>query len=207
MLRRALAVVIVSTRLVAFAAADGPLLECDQRAYGTGLTTTTQGDYPQGHVLVDIDGNGDLGALCSGGASIGLFGSIALYRNNGAGAFGAPESFAVNIGSAGDFTVADVTLDRRPDILCVGHSNEYSFSVAPSAPSGFGASFRLRAREMARSICAVDVDGDGEITVNIGTEPPIGAAVSVLFGSGPPPAIQTYCTAGTTTGGCNALLS
>jgi hypothetical protein len=121
-------------------------------------------DVP-GLALADVDLDGDKDVLYSGGANIGLFGSIALYRNNGAGSLGAPESFAVNVGRAGDFAVADVTLDGRPDILCVGYSNKYGYSVLPSTPTGFGASFTLRAGESARSISTGDLDGDLDLDV------------------------------------------
>ncbi len=139
---------------------------------GFGAPTTfasAQGSINEvpGIQLADVDLDGDLDVLYSAGASVGLFGSIALYRNDGVGAFSAPESFAVNIGSGGDFAVGDVTLDGRPDLLCVGHSNKYGFAVVPSTPSGFGSSFTLRAGEMARSIALGDLDGDGDLDVSV----------------------------------------
>lgn len=139
---------------------------------GFGAPTTfpsLQGNINEvpGIELADVDLDGDLDVLYSAGASVGLFGSIALYRNSGVGSFGVPESFAVNIGSAGDFAVGDVTGDGRPDVLCVGHSNKYGFSVLPSTAAGFGASYTLRAGEMARSIDLGDVDGDGDLDVSV----------------------------------------
>lgn len=141
------------------------LLNNQSGAFGTPTTYASAqpniNEVP-GIALADIELDGDLDVLYSGGASIGLFGSIALYRNNGAGVYGAPESFAVTGGSAGDFAVADVTLDGRPDILCVGHSNKYGFSVVPSTASGFGTPLALRAGEMSRSISTGDLDADGD---------------------------------------------
>ncbi len=126
---------------------------------------STVNSVPGVHVA-DVDNDADLDVLYAAGAPVGSWGSIGLYRNNGAGSFAALESFAVTIGSAHDFTVADVTQDGWPDILCVGHSNKYGYSLLPSnGQGGFLVEQSFRTGENARSISAGDVDLDGDLDV------------------------------------------
>lgn len=110
----------------------------------------------------DIDNDGDDDVLYSRGAQVGLWSSIGLYRSNGDGTFAALESFGVQ-SSGHDFAVADLTLDGWPDIVSVGHSDKYGYSLLPSnGAGGFNASQTFRSGEMARSISVGDVDNDGD---------------------------------------------
>jgi len=118
--------------------------------------------------VADVDNDSDLDVLYSEGNPVGLWGSIGLFRNGGSANFGALESLAVTIGRAGDFAVADVTLDGWPDILCVGHSGNNGYSLLRSnGLGGFLAEQNFRTGEMARSISTGDVDNDGDPDVMV----------------------------------------
>jgi hypothetical protein len=116
---------------------------------------------------VDLDLDQDIVFATSGGS---LGGGYALFRNSGLGAFAAPENVGSQLpsGAASRLTVADVTLDGWPDVLGVGYSDKYGFSLVPGdGNGGFTAGKTLRAGEMSRAISTADLDGDGDLDVVI----------------------------------------
>ncbi|MEM1178249.1 MAG: FG-GAP-like repeat-containing protein [Acidobacteriota bacterium] len=116
------------------------------------------GDAPRGIAVLDVDGDGDVDVVnTNSGVS-----TLTLLRNDGAGSFGAPESFGS--GSDGEWALAagDMDDDGILDLVVGGRFSEtiqvYSgdgdgtFTAQPSQASGGG----------VWMLVLGDVDGDGD---------------------------------------------
>ncbi len=133
--------------------------------HSAGFTSATDG----GVKLADLDRDGDADVLF-GAMANGLVSSVALFRNQGGGQLGAPESLmtAMAFGTVYDFAVADVTGDGWPDILGTAQSSAYGWVLLPGdGRGGFWSAQVFRSGEMARAIAAADFDGDGDLDVAV----------------------------------------
>lgn len=119
-----------------------------------------------GIAIHDIDLDGDADVLYGHDGNNGFLGHFALYRNDGSGTLGVPESIGITIafGGAHDFAIGDMTGDGWPDVAVVAHSSKYGWALVPSdGAGGFGPATAFRSGEMAQGIAMADADQDGDL--------------------------------------------
>ena len=111
----------------------------------------------------DVDLDGDLDVLFAVGQA--ATSGIALFRNMGGGVLAPVEILdpgGIGFGAAHELAVADVTGDGWPDVLGVGHSSKYGFTLVPGdGTGGFLKGTLYRSGEMARALDVVDMGVDG----------------------------------------------
>ncbi|MBL8897050.1 MAG: VCBS repeat-containing protein [Planctomycetes bacterium] len=122
--------------------------------------------------LGDVDQDGDLDLLYGYAPSTGVPGSSALglWRNNGAGSFGAVQSISTGYELGGPFSlqIVDVTGDQVNDIIGCARLNHSQWSVLRGLGSGnFAAPQSFVCGEASRWISAADLDRDGDRDVLI----------------------------------------
>lgn len=130
----------------------------------------TAGPIPQEPVvhIADIDLDGDRDVFFSNQDTGGVNnGAIGLWRNNGAGGFGPPETLSFNWYNGGgiDIDTADVTGDGWPDILCATAGSGNWFLFESDGAGGFASPRKLRAGHLPSAIDTPDLDNDGDIDV------------------------------------------
>lgn len=136
-----------------------------QRSYPTGRTTTAQSYYPQGHVLADLDNDGDLDAVI---AAVGNFSAskFAVLENAGDGSF-LPPTFVSVSGECADVVAADFNTDGFVDLaFCVGGYGTGLDRVAVFRGNGnrtFQPEVSVSCGRGPTGIAAADVDRDGDI--------------------------------------------
>ena len=155
---------------------------------GTGtfgpIASVATGSASGGMETLDMDGDGDLDAVVSGGNSSG-YGIFAL-ENDGAGAFGAPSFFtAPGVSRAGPVVTGDFTNDGHADTVSGDWQTVWLWSgdgaggFAAPVQHGLGSGGAVH-------LVAADLDGDGNLDVagsHWGSQP-LGSTLAVLFGNG-----------------------
>lgn len=112
----------------------------------------------------DVDGDGDLDALSTSFDD----GTVAWYENtDGAGTFGAQQLITSAADGAFGVCAADVDGDGDLDVLSASQvDNTVAWYANTDGLGTFGAQQVITASAVgARSVCAVDVDGDGDLDV------------------------------------------
>jgi hypothetical protein len=166
--------------------AQQPPFEATQQSFGTGLFASGQGYYPQGHVLADFDGDGDLDVVI---ADIGdwIAPRFTLMKNRGDGTFEAPVFVAMS-GESADVVTADLDGDGDPDLaFCIGEYGTQGASVGVFFNNGdatFGAQQTFACGQGPTGIVAFDADRDGDIDLATANWYWNESDVSVLYNNG-----------------------
>ncbi len=126
-----------------------------------------------GIAMGDVDRDGDLDLVWGAGAAQGLVSSFTLWRNDGAGGFGAGERLATGLsfrGAAVD--IADIDGDGWPDIAgcALGNFNDWCYLPGDGAGGFLSARMKGSAGEYSTALVIADVDRDGDGDVLIGNE-------------------------------------
>ena len=148
----------------------------------------------------DVNGDGapDL-AVANGQGN-----TISILLGNGAGSFALAANYEASTVPAG-VALADVNGDGKPDLLSAAY---YTNNVSLRLGNGlgvFGAKTTFAVGRHPTALALGDLDGDGKL--DVATADSNTATVTVLINQRHLPAPTAYCTAGTTTHGCAAVLS
>ncbi len=147
---------------------------------GTGVfnapITLTAGNFPQGIVAADFNGDGFLDLAVANKSS----NNISVFLNNKAGGFNAPATYATGNAPVG-LTAGNLTLAGHVD-LAVVNQNDSTLQIFPGSASGtFGspATYGLPANGTPAGIVAGDFNNDGKLDLAVAN---VGASsVSILL--------------------------
>jgi hypothetical protein len=130
----------------------------------TQTTITTAADSAASVFAADVDGDGDLDVLSASSGDD----KIAWYQNtDGAGSFGTQQIISTAADEAGSVFAADVDGDGDLDVLSASwNDDKIAWYQNTDGAGSFGSQQVISiAAYGARSVFAVDVDGDGDLDV------------------------------------------
>lgn len=117
----------------------------------------------------DIDGDGDLDVLSTAGGDVNLV----WYENeNGLGDFGSQQIIPNSLRDLRWASIVDIDGDSDVDILsCSAYDNYISINQNLDGIGTFGPEIRFyNSVDRPKSICAVDLDSDGDLDILVGSE-------------------------------------
>jgi len=153
--------------------------------YGSG------GMFPGSVAVADVNGDGRPDILVTNGCSdSNCDGTVGVLLGNGDGTFQPAVTYSSGGNVAQSVAVADVNHDGKPDLLvandCLGNCSQLKGAVAVLLGNGDG-TFQAAVNYAsggihANAVTAVDVNGDGNIDLEVSNLVP--NAVGVLLGNG-----------------------
>ncbi|RYY09148.1 MAG: hypothetical protein EOO36_22730, partial [Cytophagaceae bacterium] len=148
--------------------------------FSAGATISLPGIYPQAVAMGDVDGDGDLDMLSSGGS-----GTVSVLLNNGDATFRAGTS--VSAYANYNLTLGDVDGDGDLDLVAAAQ-NSNSVQIRLNNGAGvFSGGQNVPVSTGPRGVALGDLDADGDldlVTNNIGLTTNYGNTVSVRFNNG-----------------------
>jgi hypothetical protein len=161
--------------------------------FGASTTYTTGNNRPGRLAVADVNRDGKLDVVAISGTSNVV---VSVLLNTGAGALGAPTTYAASTGFGNtptNLALADVNRDGNPDVLTTNSDSNGSGVIGVLLGTGTGAfgavaTLGIGAGARPASIAAADLNGDGnpDLVVANGSQP--GASntsrIAVLLGTG-----------------------
>jgi FG-GAP-like repeat/Bacterial Ig-like domain len=135
--------------------------------FGAATSIPTVGD-PSGLTLADVDADGDLDLLVSGGAYgyTNAPGSVRVHLNNGAGTFTTSQTITFGTyATTQALTTGDIDGDGDLDLVTVGGTT--SVHVTPNLGNGtFGATTTIGVSSIiTKAVHLLDIDGDDDLDI------------------------------------------
>lgn len=152
--------------------------------FGPGQALSLSLSSPLSITTSDLDGDGDREIVA---AFLTQNGRVAFFQNLGGGVFGPQQSLPSSSGVYRYVRAADLNGDGRPDLIASRQSPS-QFQIFPNFGNlNFGAVIPVPTpggSEVARSIEAADLDGDGNLDLLTTLNPPNGAYWHRNLGTG-----------------------
>jgi hypothetical protein len=153
-------------------------------SFGPGQALSLSLSSPWSITTSDLDGDGDRDIVA---AFLTQNGRVAFFQNLGSGVFGPQQSLPSSSGVYRYVRAADLNGDGRPDLIASRQSPS-QFQIFPNLGNlTFGALIPVPSPggfEVARSIEAADLDGDGNLDLLTTLNPPNGAHWNRNLGTG-----------------------
>ena len=128
--------------------------------FGPQDVISTNADGAQSVATADIDGDGDLDVL----SASDFDDKIALYRNDGTGAFAAQEIISTNAVGARSVATADIDGDGDLDVLSASFNDDKIALYRNDGTGAFAAQEVITTNaDAAQSVTTADIDGDGDL--------------------------------------------
>ena len=145
-----------------------------QGSFGAAIPITTQGNGPWAVTSSDLDGDGDRDVLVAEEGSVPWATTrIAWYENtDGLGAFGPRRVITSQIEGGSAVVAADLDGDGDPDVLSASkRDDKIAWYENTDGLGTFGGQRVLTtSADVARSVHAADLDGDGDLDVLAASE-------------------------------------
>jgi len=148
-------------------------------SFKAAVTTTVEWEFINGSALVDLNGNGKMDLVLSGGTpGEGNIGKMGVLFSNGNGTFQQPVLYPVNDGQLGTVAVRDFSGDGIPDVIAVGGKGLWLFTG--QGEGTFNAGVLIPIMSLGGSLAAADFNGDAKLDLAV----TISSGLYLMLGNG-----------------------
>jgi hypothetical protein len=169
------------------------------------LTLSTAPLGPQGLAVADFDRNGTPDIAVSGSNNNAEWAGV--YLNQGGAVFGGRNDYLLGnnpqVQDASSLLAADFNRDALPDLVSANTDSDDVAALAGTGGGAFGAAQTFNVGTGPGHVVSGDLDGN--LSPDLVSTNELSNDVTVLINQAS--CLTTYCTAGTSASGCQALMS